>query len=121
ATVGGQRDFALVRLNADGSADGSFGAGGRVLLDLGGDDVLTALAVQADGSVVAAGTTSSAGGSDVVVVRLRPDGSLDPRFGVGGVFRLDVAGGADEAHAVALQADGKVLVAGSTVLASAGR
>src|SRR5262249_15931845 len=42
AGIPGQHDFALVRLNADGSLDNSFGNGGEVTLDLGGDDVLQA-------------------------------------------------------------------------------
>jgi uncharacterized delta-60 repeat protein len=57
APVGGVNDFALVRLNLNGSLDGSFGVGGKVNHDFGGGVALGyGVAVQADGKIVAAGT-----------------------------------------------------------------
>ncbi|MBI1915606.1 MAG: tandem-95 repeat protein [Planctomycetes bacterium] len=118
--AGGQRNFALVRLNANGTLDNTFGSGGRVVLDLGGDDVLRGLALQQrDGSIIAAGSTTAGGTSDFAVVRLTSTGALDPTFGSGGVFRLDF-GGNDEARAVTLQADNKIVVAGSAVVTGGG-
>src|SRR5262249_13904362 len=119
ATVGGQRDFALARFDSVGRLDPTFGNGGKVVLDLGGDDVLHGLAAQPDGSIIAVGG-SSRGGDDIVVGRFTASGALDGSFGQGGVFRLDVAGGLDEAHAVALQPDGKIVVAGVATLSHAG-
>lgn len=54
---GGPRDFALARLDADGSPDAAFGNGGTVVTDLGGDDVVLALALQPDARLVAAGAS----------------------------------------------------------------
>ncbi|MEO5951484.1 MAG: S-layer homology domain-containing protein, partial [Chloroflexia bacterium] len=57
APVGGINDFALARLNSDGSLDGSFGAGGKVNHDFGGGVAIArGVAVQADGRIVAGGT-----------------------------------------------------------------
>lgn len=53
----GGSDFALARLNPDGTPDATFGDGGRVVTDLGGNDILLALALQPDGKVVAAGSS----------------------------------------------------------------
>ena len=79
ATVAGQiTDFALVRYNPDGTLDQSFGNHGIVTTDIGGDDVAVALAIQADGKIVAAGTA----GEHIALARYMPDGSLDPTFGI---------------------------------------
>ncbi|HUQ40290.1 MAG TPA: hypothetical protein VM030_09055, partial [Acidimicrobiales bacterium] len=56
---------ALARFEANGSLDPSFGGGGTVVTDFGGDDSVAALAVQPDGKLVAAGRT----GSDVALAR----------------------------------------------------
>ncbi len=113
--AGNGHDFAAARLNADGSLDPTFGTGGKTNVDFGGDDGADAVAVQADGKVVLAGdTTNGAGGGDVAVARLGADGSLDTTFGTGGKKTVDF-GGQDIGRAVALQGDGKILVAGGVL------
>lgn len=104
--------FALARLNADGSPDASFGSRGKVTTDFFGKgcDAL-AMAVQADGKIVAAGRAY--GSPDVMVMaRYNPDGSLDKRFGTGGKVSYDFFGRGGEAHALAVQRDGKIIVGG---------
>lgn len=103
---------------AIGALDGSFGGGGQlgVAIDGGGDDRDDAegIAVQADGKIVLVGRSRSpAGDFDFTVVRLLPDGSRDESFGPNGVraFGFDT-GNNDEARAVAIQPDGKIVVAG---------
>jgi uncharacterized delta-60 repeat protein len=122
----GSSNMAVARLNTDGSLDTTFGTSndgtpdGVVSLSLGsGDDVARALAIQADGKMVIAGTTSSTGStSNAVVVRLNADGSLDASFGQSddgtpnGVVNLSVGDGNDFGKTVILQADGKILLAG---------
>lgn len=110
-------DFAVARYLANGSLDRSFGTGGKVRVDLGGhtpDDV-AALVVQPDGKIVVAGWSGSPAhvfDSDIALVRLEPDGALDPSFGAGGRVVTDV-GQAATVAALALQPDGKLVLSGS--------
>jgi uncharacterized delta-60 repeat protein len=106
-------DFALARYNPDGSLDATFGSAGKVTTDFGGDsDRAQSVALQPDGKIVAAGTTSTPGvsGADFALARYNPDGSLDATFGSAGKVTTDFGGGAE---AVALQPDGKIVAAGS--------
>ena len=105
-------DFALARYNTDGSLDTTFGSGGKVTTDFSGaSDGADAVALQSDGKIVAAGGTSS---SDFALVRYNRDGSLDPTFGSGGKVTTDFTPGGNFgfASALALQSDGKIVVAG---------
>lgn len=114
-------DFFVTRLQADGSPDASFNFDGKVTVDFdGGADECINLAVQPDGKIVAVGDSTGLDASsttDFAVVRLDPDGSLDPTFGGGTgktTIAFDLGGGNDDrALAVALQPDGKIVVAGA--------
>ena len=101
--------------DGDGDRDLTFGANGVVTTDFGVKfDSGSAVAVQADGKIVAAGT-SYVGFGDFAIARYNADGSLDTTFGAGGQVTLDLAGGSgDVARALAIQADGKIVVAGET-------
>jgi uncharacterized delta-60 repeat protein len=113
ALVGPTVDFALARYHRDGSLDRSFGTGGRVTTDFGGGGAqATALVVQTDGKLVAAGLTHTDAGEDFALARYRRDGTLDSTFGVGGKVTTDFAGGNDAALALVVQADGKLVAAG---------
>jgi uncharacterized delta-60 repeat protein len=113
-------DFALARYRQDGALDPTFGTRGRVTTDFGNGSQATALVVQADGKLVAAGTVSNDTGGDFALARYRPNGTLDPTFGTGGKVTIDFAGGADAAAALAVQADGKLVVAGSATVGTNG-
>src|SRR5438046_618184 len=105
-------NFALARYNPDGTLDLSFGQGGRVLTSFGRSERARSLALQPDGRIVVAGSS----GFDFALARYNPDGSLDSSFGVGGKVTTDFSGTGrfeEEAHAVALQPDGKIVVAGT--------
>jgi uncharacterized delta-60 repeat protein len=90
----------------------SFGAGGIVLTNLTpGSDSVTAVAVQPDGKVVAAGQASSSFG----LARYNADGSLDTSFnGTGTATALPPQCGATGSVSLVLQADGKIVVAGGS-------
>jgi uncharacterized delta-60 repeat protein len=108
-------DLAVVRYNLDGSLDPSFGGGtGQVLTDLGGsNDRAEDVAVQPDGKIVAAGYS----GSQFALVRYKADGTLDTSFGgtaAGKILGHFNQGSSDASYRVALQADGKIIVAGVT-------
>ncbi|WP_370197135.1 delta-60 repeat domain-containing protein, partial [Aurantimonas sp.] len=110
---GSNNDFALVRYNADGSLDTSFGGGdGIVTTDIAGrTDQGYSVTVQADGGVLVAGYGWTGSSYDFALVRYNADGSLDTSFG-DGIVTTDIAGGADYGHSVTVQADGGILVAG---------
>jgi uncharacterized delta-60 repeat protein len=111
-------DFALARYNRNGTLDTSFGTGGTLTTDFGGNlDEAYALAAQADGRLVAAGTRYVEG-YDVALARYNRDGTLDTRFGTGGKVTTDFGTDFDQANALAVQADGKLVAAGSSASAT---
>jgi uncharacterized delta-60 repeat protein len=101
-----------VALGAPADVDGGFGSEGRTMIDGGGNDDVRALAVQPDGKIVVVGSTSIKGG-DALVLRLNRDGSPDRGFDGDGVVTID-RGANEDANAVAIQPDGKIVVAGHT-------
>ena len=116
--AGGQ--YALVRFNSNGSLDTTFGNAGVVTTSFGTSGCFaSAMVIQSDGKIVAAGTNyiDFSSNSDFGVARYNSDGSLDSTFGTGGLVSTDFNQGLDAALAVALQADGKIVAVGSAVSA----
>jgi len=98
---------------APGAVDTSFG-GGSVVTPVGaGEDFAEAMAVQPDGKIVVVGSSSGVAGTDVAVLRYDRDGVLDAGFGTGGKVVTEAGAGDSQALAVALQPDGKIVVAGA--------
>jgi uncharacterized delta-60 repeat protein len=112
----GDNDFALARYGSDGTLDPGFGNGGRVLTDFGSksSDSASAAAIQSDGKIVAAGTSDAGGGYDFALARYLPDGSLDPTFGSGGKVLTSFFGHGGNPFEVVIQADGRIVVAGTS-------
>ena len=107
------RQLALARYTKHGKLDRSFGSGGRVRPNVGGNAQALGLALQPDGKLVAVGYTFVSGNfTQLLVARFESNGSLDPSFGTGGVVLITPPDDAS-ANAVALQKDGRILVAGS--------
>ena len=107
--------FVVIRLTAEGSFDPTFGTGGIVTTAFNvGDDVGNAVAIQKNGKIVVAGTAFIGGGNDFGVARYNTDGSLDVSFGTGGLVTTDFSGFEDVGRAVAIQKDGKIVVAGQS-------
>jgi uncharacterized delta-60 repeat protein len=116
---GGFDDFALARYNADGNLDATFGAGGKVTTRFPGAFAEGAgLAIQPNGKLIVVGSAAAAGVIDFALARYDAAGNLDPGFGTGGQLTTDFAGGADFGQAVALQADGAIVVAGGAFVSS---
>lgn len=113
--VGGRfTDFVLARFNADGTLDSSFDADGKVTTDMvaGEQEEALGVAIQADGKIVVVGytgTPGSGGPANFAIARYNADGSLDSTFGAGGKVVSGVPG---IAHAVAIQPNGRIVVAG---------
>jgi uncharacterized delta-60 repeat protein len=111
-------DFAVARFRTNGAPDTSFGDGGKVLTPLATArslDVAKAVAIQPNGRIVVVGSSNAGGSTDFAVARYNRNGSLDRTFGAGGIVLTDASGerGTDVAFDVAVQADGKIVVAGS--------
>lgn len=106
---------AIARYNSDGSLDVTFGSGGKVTspnLLMAIDLNIKPGALQPDGKIVLAGRNAT---NDFMIERRDVNGALDPGFGNGGVVTFEFgSGSADLAKAVAVQADGKIVVAGTT-------
>ena len=115
----------VAKLTPQGQLDTTFGAGGVATAQwYGSTDFATGVAVTADGKIVISGFAGLAGPvpggdmSDMGVARFNADGTLDTSFGGGdGVAVVNVsyglAGGADAAYGVALDAQGRVVLVGS--------
>ena len=108
-------DFAMVRYNANGSLDPSFGKGGIVTTSIrDADDRATALSIQSDHKIVVAGSSNNGIVNDFALVRYNPNGTLDPSFGNSGIVVSSVRKGDEQFSSVALQPDGKIVVAGNS-------
>jgi len=112
---GNNGDFALLQLNPNGSFDNSFGTNGALMSDLfGADESANAIVLQADGKIVAVGDRYANNASLFAVARFNPDGSLDPGFSFDGKLSTGIGTVSDVAYAVAIQTDGKIVVAGQS-------
>jgi uncharacterized delta-60 repeat protein len=115
-SVGGEK-FALAQYNRDGTLDSSFGSAGLVTTTYPGSDAFGATgALQPDGRLVVAGTTYtfSSTAYQFALARYNSDGSLDTSFGTAGLVTTSTGDPTESASAVAIQADGRIVVAGIT-------
>lgn len=108
-------DFAVVRFTSAGALDTTFNSTGIVITPIGAvGDTAMGVVIQPDGKLVIAGYAGmGATGSDITVVRYNTNGSLDTSFGTNGIVTSDFGSIYESASALALQSDGKIVVAGS--------
>ncbi len=101
-------DLALVRYNADGSLDTSFGTGGKVFIAESGNQRANSVVIQADGKIIAFGSDAN----QLAAFRFNANGSVDTTFGTNGkvVHVISLESVAEDA---VLQSDGKFVLAGS--------
>ncbi|MFL5732975.1 MAG: dockerin type I domain-containing protein [Chloroflexia bacterium] len=113
-TGGFLADFAVARYNSDGSLDTTFGNGGIVITDIGGEDSANAVAVQPDGKILVGGEgwTSGSSQQNFTLVRYNTNGSLDTSFS-GGIVTTDFRGGSDRAYGIVTRPDGKIVLGGT--------
>lgn len=115
ATVinGANYDFTIFRFNANGTPDNSFDGDGKVFTNFTVNDYVFRIALQTDGKIVAAGYTVNASNAwDIAVARYNSDGSPDNSFDGDGKVTTNISGGNEFALGVAIQTDGKIVVAG---------
>lgn len=118
-------DFALAGYNTNGALDFSFGSLGRTTANAGGGtlDAGFAMAIQPDGKIIVAGVAglgslpgpgNPGGNGFVALARFTTNGALDTSFGSSGTVVTEVGAYSDYASSLALQPDGKIVVAGAT-------
>ena len=111
-------DFALARLQSNGSLDASFGDGGKTTTDFGNGsyDYAAGLCLEPNGKILVVGDASYPVGSgfadDFAVARYNPNGSLDTSFGTAGMLLTPIGSRDDRAQDCLAQPDGKIVVAG---------
>jgi len=107
----GSGDWVALRLHMDGALDISFGNGGMTIIRVSGaTDEVSSVFLQPDGKILVAG---SSGGAYFAVARLDVNGILDAGFGSGGITTINFGlKGGGQAQGIALQSDGKIVLAG---------
>ena len=104
-----------MRYNTDGTLDTSFNGTGKVTTEISGaNDVPYAVAIQPDGRIVAAGYATGRSTTDFALVRYNPNGTLDTTFNGTGKVITPIGSLDDQANAVAIQSDGRIVAAGYT-------
>jgi uncharacterized delta-60 repeat protein len=104
-------NFAVAKYHSDGSLDTKFDGDGLTTTDFGStDDAATDVAVQSDGKLIVVGVS----GGNFALARYDSAGVLDSAFGASGRVLTDFGGGGDAGVACIVQADGKILVAGTS-------
>ena len=110
-------NFSVIRLNPNGTVDSTFGNAGVVKTDMTSGtydyDIARSVLVQTDGKILAVGTGKSFSSKEnYAIARLHPDGNLDSSFGIDGKLVFQIEEEPSHASDAALEADGKILIAG---------
>lgn len=105
-------NFGLARFNIDGTLDTTFNGTGIVRTMIGTGSGANAVAVQADGRIVAAGYSNDGTHANFAAARYNADGSLDQTFNGGGTVTTSIGSGYSGASAVTVRSDGKIILAG---------
>ena len=112
-------DIALARYYANGSLDSGFDGDGKRTTDFGGSGAANGVAIQGNGRIVVAGSNAFGGDIDIVLARYATDGDLDASFSSNGRVVTDF-GGWVWARGIAIQGNGRIVVAGLTWPGGAG-
>lgn len=113
----GASDCAVVRYNANGSLDNTFGTNGIVVTPIGnGSESINDIVLQPDGKILAAGLTSNTGSpTRFLVIRYNANGTLDNTFGTAGTATVAPTASLNIATSICLQADGKIVLGGRSM------
>jgi uncharacterized delta-60 repeat protein len=108
--------FGLARYDDAGVLDPTFGGDGTVVTNFTqGRDIAYAIAIQADGKIVAAGASNPGDGSAFALARYDDEGVLDPTFGGDGKVTTQFGHFTGTARALAIQANGRIVAAGESL------
>lgn len=120
-----RQEYALTRLNADGTVDSTFGAGGTVISDFGGTvQQFSRVALQNDGPILAAGVFTDATHNHVAVLtRYLQNGQLDSSFANNGELLLSskLPGSQQTVSGLWVSSDGHIIIEGVTIVAGVSR
>jgi uncharacterized delta-60 repeat protein len=111
----GHQQFVVARYKTGGTLDAGFGTGGAVNTQIDNASEASAAAIQpSDQKIVVAGYSIAAGGTywRFALARYTPAGILDTTFGSNGTVSTLIGTGYAQAYAVAIQSDGKIVIAG---------
>ena len=109
-----ESEIFVLRLLPNGTYDTAFGINGISKYDIGlGNDNAAKIVLQPDGKAIIGGSANDGNDDNFCLIRINEDGSLDPTFGDGGVVITEISTGYDGIASMALQPDGKLVVAGS--------
>jgi len=109
----GNYDFATVRYRTNGTIDTTFGIGGKVTTDFGAEDYALSAAIQKNGKIVLAGFSGEGSEGQFALTRYNQNGSTDSSFGLNGkVLTPFGTNSYDQANAMVLQQNGKIVVSG---------
>lgn len=112
-------DFVLIRYNVNGDVDYTFGDGGFVVSDFYGyDEVPFSVNIQSDSKIIASGFTYNGEIYQYALIRYSNDGEIDTTFGDVGFVTTSINDDDDAIYASALQADGKLVVAGGSYMSA---
>ncbi len=107
----------LLRFNADGTPDNSFGSSGNVMVPhFGNNEFSTDMALQSDGKIVATGrynVDSSGNNDDTFVFRYNTNGTADSTFATNGQFFNSFSPGNEVTNSIRMNTDGSILLGGS--------
>jgi uncharacterized delta-60 repeat protein len=113
--VNGYVFVSLARFNIDGGLDLSFGSNGYIIFDpLVGNEYCSDIAIEAQGKIVLAGTTSAGLNKDFLISRFNFDGSVDTSFGVNGTVVVNFQNFDDQGGKALLETNGRIIVSGSS-------
>ena len=105
--------FALTRYNTNGSLDNTFGASGIVTTSIGINSAANDIVIQADGKILAAGSSDSLGSYNFTFSRYNTNGILDTTFDTDGIVTSSFEESQlVELTAITLQVDGKIVATG---------
>ena len=117
-----KNDFALAKLNIDGTLDSSFGIDGKITTEftnyssiaLQTDDLAYSMEVQQNGKIVVVGAISfnSEDKQNQAIIRYDENGTIDKSFGDNGKIITRIPDRYSHGRTVLLQEDGKILVGG---------
>ncbi len=111
--VAAPEDFAVARFTPDGLLDTTFGTAGGVLINFGGSDFASAVAVTPDNKIIVFGDSSVIAPRVFALTRLNPDGTTDNSFGTNNNGQVLLAfGGTDMAEAMVIDLRGKINTVG---------